>query len=74
MSALLPEHNIGHTIVLEPGCRPPFMHACMHTAESLLKLRQIAGGIAHGHVEPRSSPQSTILLVQEKDGTLRMCD
>ena len=72
---LPPERNIGHTIPLEPGSKPPFRHAYRLSPGELAEAKsQIADLIARGHVEPSTSPYSSpILFIQKKDGTLRMC-
>ena len=72
---LRPERNIGHTLPLEAGCKPPFKHAYRLSPRELAEPKsQIADLIARGHVEPNTSPYSSpMLFTQKKDGTLRMC-
>ncbi len=72
---LPPEHNIGHAIPLEPGSKPPFRHAYRLSPRELAEAKsRIADLVAHGHAVPGTSPySSSILLIQKKDGTLRMC-
>ena len=72
---LPPERNIGHAIPLEPGSKPPFRHAYRLSPRELAEAKsQIADLIARGHVVPSTSPySSSILFIQKKDVTLRMC-
>ena len=72
---LPPERNIGHTIPLEPGSKPPFKHPYRLSPRELAEAKaQIADLIARGHVKASTSPYSSpILFIQKKDGTLRMC-
>ena len=72
---LPPERNIGHAIPLEPGSKPPFRHAYRLSPRELAEAKsQIADLIARGHAVPSTSPySSSILFIQKKDGTLRMC-
>ena len=74
-AGLPPERNIGHTIPLEPGLKPPFKHAYRLSPRELAEAKsQIADLIARGHVSPSSSPYSSpVLFVKKKDGSLCMC-
>lgn len=54
---LTPERNIGHTILLELGSKPPFRHAYRLSPNELAEAKsQIADLIARGHVEASTSP------------------
>ena len=72
---LPPERNIGHTLPLEAGCKPPFTHAYRLSPRELAEAEsQTADLTALGHVEPSTSPYSSpISFIQKTDGTLRMC-
>ena len=72
---LPPERNIGHTIPLEPGSKPPLKHPYRLSPRELAEAKsQIADLIARGHVEASTSPYSSpILFIQKKEGTLRLC-
>ena len=70
---LPPERNIGHTIPLEPGSKPPFKHPCRLSPRELAKAKsQIADLIARGHVEASTSPYMSPIFIQKKVSTLRM--
>ena len=68
---LPPERNIGHTIPLEPGSKPPFGHPYKLSLRELAEAKsQIADLIARGHAVPSTSPySSSVLFIRKKDGT-----
>ena len=70
------EHNVGHTIPLEPGSQPLFKSPYKLSPRVLAEAKsQMADLIARGHVEASASAYAApMLFFQKKDGTLRMYD
>ena len=74
-AGLPPDRGVGHTIPLEAGARPPYRSSRrlspLEHAEVESHVRKL---LLNGHIEPSKSPfGATVLFVQKKDGTLRMC-
>ncbi|KAJ9521599.1 hypothetical protein QJQ45_008938 [Haematococcus lacustris] len=74
-NGLPPERPIGHTIPLQPGCKPPALPAYRMTQPELAEMKkQITAFLAQGIIEPSSSPYAApVLFVKKKSGELRMC-
>ncbi|KAJ9520658.1 hypothetical protein QJQ45_007456 [Haematococcus lacustris] len=74
-NGLPPERPIGHTIPLQPGCKPPALPAYGMTQPELAEMKkQITAFLAQGIIEPSSSPYAApVLFVKKKSGELRMC-
>ena len=74
-AGLPPDRGVGHTIPLEEGAKPPCrssrrLSPLEHT-EVEAHMKKL---LLNGHIEPSKSPfGATILFVQKKDGSLRMC-
>jgi hypothetical protein len=70
-----PDRGFEHTIVLKEGAKPmitpPYRHPRRFKDEIEEKIKEL---LAMGHIRPRSSPfSSLVVLVLKKDGTMRMC-
>jgi hypothetical protein len=67
--------DVPETIPLEPGAKPTYVPSYRLSPREFNELkRQVADGIALGHVQPSTSPfGAPVLFVVKKDGTLRMC-
>ena len=74
-AGLPPVRDVGHTIPLEPGGKPPFRPLYrLSPLEYEEAKRQITEYLAKGWIEPSSSPfGAPILFVPKKNGQLRMC-
>jgi len=73
--SLPPVRNIGHTIPLEPGHKPPFKPIFRLSPVELAEVEtQVKELLKQGLIEPSSSPDGApVLFVAKKDGSLRMC-
>ena len=67
--------DVGHTIPLELGAKPPFRPLYRKSPlEYEEAKRQITEYLAQGWIEPSSSPfRAPILFVPKENGQLRMC-
>ncbi|KAJ9515658.1 hypothetical protein QJQ45_002704 [Haematococcus lacustris] len=67
-NGLPPERPIGHTIPLQPGCKPPTLPAYRMTQPELAEMKkQITAFLAQGIIEPSSSPYAApVLFVKKK--------
>ena len=72
---LPPDRDVGHTIPLEPGQKPPFKQPYRLSPVELAEVeKQVAELLRLGHIEPSKSPYGApVLFVKKKDGSLRMC-
>ncbi|MGI0135350.1 MAG: reverse transcriptase domain-containing protein [Candidatus Micrarchaeaceae archaeon] len=66
---------VDHRIVLMPNSTPPSRPANRTSpADSLELKKQLDDLMAHGFIEPSTSPfGAPVLFVRKKDGTVRMC-
>ncbi|KAJ9521405.1 hypothetical protein QJQ45_001211 [Haematococcus lacustris] len=72
---LPPQRPVGHTIPLQPGCKPPALPSYKMSQPELLEMKkQVAAFLEQGIIEPSSSPYAApVLFVKKKSGELRMC-
>ncbi|KAJ9524894.1 hypothetical protein QJQ45_002968 [Haematococcus lacustris] len=72
---LPPQRPVGHTIPLQPGCKPPALPSYKMSQPELLEMKkQIVAFLEQGIIEPSSSPYAApVLFVKKKSGELRMC-
>ncbi|KAJ9534187.1 hypothetical protein QJQ45_007001 [Haematococcus lacustris] len=72
---LPPQRPVGHTIPLQPGCKPPALPSYKMSQPELLEMKkQVAAFLEQGIIEPSSSPYvAPVLFVKKKSGELRMC-
>ncbi|KAJ9512185.1 hypothetical protein QJQ45_012664 [Haematococcus lacustris] len=72
---LPPQRSVGHTIPLQPGCKPPALPSYKMSQPELLEMKkQVAAFLEQGIIEPSSSPYAApVLFVKKKSGELRMC-
>ncbi len=72
---LPPERDVGHTIPLVEGAKPPFRGIYRLSPLELEEVKaQVKKLLEKRWIEPSKSPYgSPVLFVQKKDGTLRMC-
>ncbi|KAJ9523830.1 hypothetical protein QJQ45_020031, partial [Haematococcus lacustris] len=72
---LPPQRPVGHTIPLQPGCKPPALPSYKMSQPDLLEMKkQVAAFLEQGIIEPSSSPYAApVLFVKKKSGELRMC-
>ncbi|KAJ9519599.1 hypothetical protein QJQ45_013387 [Haematococcus lacustris] len=70
-----PQRPVGHTIPLQPGCKPPALPSYKMSQPELLEMKkQVAAFLEQGIIEPSSSPYAApVLFVKKKSGELRMC-
>jgi hypothetical protein len=75
LPGMLPDHDIEFLIELLPGIPPFSKRPYRMPVNELVELkRQIAKLQAKGFIRPSSSPWgATVLFVEKKDGTQRMC-
>ena len=74
-AGLPPDRGVGHTIPLEEGAKPPYRSSRrlspLEHAEVEAHVKKL---LLNEHIEPSKSPfGATVLFVQKKDGSLRMC-
>ncbi|MGQ3144897.1 reverse transcriptase family protein, partial [Rhizobium oryzihabitans] len=74
-NTLPPQRPVGHTIPLQPGCKPPALPSYKMSQPELLEMKkQVAAFLEQGIIEPSSSPYAApVLFVKKKSGELRMC-
>ncbi|KAJ9527854.1 hypothetical protein QJQ45_005500 [Haematococcus lacustris] len=72
---LPPQRPVGHTIPLQPGCKPPALPSYKMSQPELLEMKkQVVAFLEQGIIEPSSSPYAApVLFVKKKSGELRMC-
>ena len=72
---LPPDRVIGHMIPLQPDHKPPYRQPYRLSPLKIAEVKkQIAHHLAQDWIEESKSPYgASILFVQKKDGTLRMC-
>jgi predicted aspartyl protease len=74
-AGLPPRRAVDHRITILPGSTPPSRPANRTSpADSLELKKQLDELLAHGFIEPSTSPYGApVLFVKKKDGSVRMC-
>jgi hypothetical protein len=70
-----PDRGLEHVIDLEYGSKPVITTPYIHLKRLKDEIEKaIKESLEMGHIRPSSSPfASSIVLVKNKDGTMRMC-
>ncbi|KAJ9532932.1 hypothetical protein QJQ45_018046 [Haematococcus lacustris] len=71
-NTLPPQRPVGHTIPLQPGCKPPALPSYKMSQPELLEMKkQVAAFLEQGIIEPSSSPYAApVLFVKKKSEQL----
>lgn len=75
ITGLPPTHNVGHSIPLQEGAKPPSRPSYRMSKPKHDEVKkQVTDMLAKGLIEPSTSPYAApVLFVKKKLGELRMC-
>ncbi|KAJ9507119.1 hypothetical protein QJQ45_004721 [Haematococcus lacustris] len=72
---LPPQRPVGHTIPLQPGCKPPALPSYKMSQPELLEMKkQVAAFLEQGIIEPSSSPYAAPVLFVKKKSRKRLLE